>query len=151
MKAYAERRFGTLLLVDDNPADQELARRALERGAFDCDLRIVADGEEALEYLHESGRYADKSCAPRPDLVLLDLNLPKVGGLQVLENMKSDSQLSLIPVVVFTTSRHEADVASSYRLGCNAFMGKPMDVSEFMTALRKIGDYWLKLVVLPKQ
>jgi CheY-like chemotaxis protein len=139
----------TVLLAEDNPAEQNLARRSLHKGRIQCDLRVVSDGEEAMDYLLQRGRYADPDDAPRPELVLLDLNMPRLDGRQVLEQMKSDAALCTIPVVVLTTSRHEEDVVHSYKLGCNSFINKPLDVEEFIRVLRQLGKYWLKLVVLP--
>ncbi len=144
-------RLATILLAEDNPADQALTRRVLTHDVIRCDLRIVSDGEEALDYLRAEGRFAPPSDAPRPDLVLLDLNMPRLDGRQVLEEMQRNPALRVIPVIVLTTSRHEQDVFRSYELGCNSFINKPVDVPEFIAALRQLGDYWLKLVVLPSR
>ncbi len=144
-------RMATILLAEDNPAEQNLARRALEKGVIQCDLRVVSDGEEAMDYLLRRGPYSDPEQSPRPHLILLDLNMPKLDGRQVLERVKSDPALRKIPVVVLTTSRHDEDVARSYELGCNSFIGKPVDVHEFLDALRQLGGYWLRLVVLPAE
>lgn len=141
----------TVLLAEDNPADQQIARRALERGALRCDLRIVADGEEAMDYLLHRGRYADPRSAPRPDLILLDLNMPKLDGRQVLDQVKHSLELSSIPVVIFTTSEKEEDVNSSYQLGCNSFVRKPVDIHDFIGVLSELERYWLKLVLLPSR
>ena len=142
-------RLATVLLAEDNPAEQNLAQRALSKGIMQCDLRLVSDGEEAIAYLLGQGKYAALEAAPRPDLILLDLNMPKVDGRQVLERIKSDPKISAIPVVVLTTSTHEQDVVRSYELGCNSFINKPVDVQAFVEALEQLGSYWLKLVVLP--
>jgi CheY-like chemotaxis protein len=142
-------RLATILLAEDNPAEQHLARRALSKGVMRCDLRTVSDGEEAMDYLLRRDQYEDPIAAPRPDLVLLDLNMPKLDGRQVLEQMKSDPAINTIPVVVLTTSTHEQDVVRSYELGCNSFINKPVDVHAFLEALEQLGSYWLKLVVLP--
>ena len=142
-------RAATVLLVEDNPADQNLTRRALARGVIQCDLRVVSNGEEAMDYLLQREQFAGPAVGPRPDLVLLDLNMPRLDGKQVLERMKADSNLDTIPVVVLTTSRHEEDVVRSYKLGCNSFIQKPIGIQAFVAALEQLGAYWLKLVVLP--
>ena len=139
----------TILLAEDNPADQALTRRVLSSDVIPCDLRIVSDGEEALDYLLGRERYADHKDAPRPDLILLDINMPRLDGLQVLKSMRETPELEAIPVVVLTTSSHENDVLNSYKLGCNSFVNKPADVPEFIATLKQIGDYWLRLVMLP--
>ena len=142
-------RLATILLAEDNPAEQNLTRRALSKGVMQCDLRIVSDGEEAMAYLLRQGKYEDPEVSPRPDLILLDLNMPRLDGRQVLERTKSDPGINTIPVVVLTTSTHEQDVVRSYELGCNSFINKPVDVHAFLDALKQLGSYWLKLVVLP--
>ena len=142
-------RLATILLVEDNPAEQNLTRRALSKGVMKCNLYTVSDGEEAMAYLLRQGKYEDPKTSPRPDVVLLDLNMPKLDGRQVLERMKSDPEINTIPVVVLTTSTHEQDVVRSYELGCNSFINKPVDVHVFLEALEQLGSYWLKLVVLP--
>ena len=138
-----------VLLAEDNPAEQRLAQRALARGKISCDLRIVADGEEAMDYLLRRKRYVDPKQAPRPDLMLLDLNMPKLDGRQVLQQMKSVPQLAIIPVVVLTTSQQEQDILQSYQLGCNSFIKKPVDVHAFIDTMISLGLYWFHLVVLP--
>ena len=142
-------RGATVLLVEDNPAEQNLTRRALARGVIQCDLRVVSNGEEAMDYLLQREKFSDPASCPRPDLILLDLNMPRLDGRQVLERMKADSNLDTIPVIVLTTSRQEEDVVRSYRLGCNSFVQKPIEVQDFVAALEQLGAYWLKLVVLP--
>ncbi len=144
-------RMATVLLVEDNPAERNLARRALQKGVMQCDLRVVSDGEEAMDYLWRRGPYAAAEQSPRPHLILLDLNMPKLDGRQVLEKIKSDPALQSIPVVVMTTSRHDEDIARNYQLGCNSFISKPVEVHEFLDALRQLGCYWLRLVVLPAE
>ena len=128
-------RGATVLLVEDNPAEQNLTRRALARGVIQCDLRVVSDGEEAMDYLLQREKFTDRAACPEPDLVLLDLNMPRLDGKQVLERMKADSNLDTIPVVVLTTSRQEEDVVRSYKLGCNSFIQKPIEVQDFVAAL----------------
>ena len=143
--------MATILLAEDNPAEQNLARRALEKGVMQCDLRVVSDGEEAMDYLLRRGPYSDPEQSPRPHLILLDLNMPKLDGRQVLERIKADPALLKIPVVVLTTSRHDEDVARCYELGCNSFISKPVEIHDFLDAVRQLSCYWLRLVVLPAE
>lgn len=139
-----------ILLVEDDPGDQELTRRALTDDVLKAELHIVSDGEEALEYLHRRDRYADAQDAPYPDLVLLDLNMPNLDGREVLQRIKADPKLRKLPVVVLTTSRQEADIVRGYDLGCNSFITKPVDVDDFVRAIRELGSYWFELVTLPE-
>ncbi len=138
-----------ILLVEDNPAEQRLVQRTLSRGIVPCDLRIASDGEQALDYLHQRGDYADPASAPRPDLVLLDLNMPRIDGRQVLANIRQDPALKTIPVVVMTTSKAEQDIVRSYELGCNSYLNKPVEVPDCVQVLAGLQEYWFKLVVLP--
>ncbi len=140
-----------VLLVDDDPGDQELTRRALTGGMFRVDLRVVSDGEAAIEYLSRVGRHAGSGQSPVPDLVLLDLNMPKLDGREVLKSIKGTAALRHIPVVVLTTSQQEADIVRSYDLGCNAFITKPVEVDDFVHAIRELESYWFELVTLPGQ
>lgn len=137
-----------ILLVEDNPGDACLAREALEESKISNQLHIVEDGEEALAFLRQQGRF---STAPRPDLILLDLNLPKIDGRQVLAEIKSDDDLKRIPVVILTTSRSEEDVLKSYNLHANCYVTKPIDLNQFLRVVRSIEDFWLSIVVLPKR
>lgn len=138
-----------ILLVEDNPADQRATRRAFERSKLDNALTIVENGQEALDYLRKTGPYAEPAAAPRPDLILLDLNLPKVDGRQVLTEIKSDPDLKTIPVVVLTTSSAEEDVVRSYGLGVNSFITKPVEAAQFIQTVLELEHYWLRIVVLP--
>lgn len=133
-----------ILLAEDLPADAGLVRAALQEGRFYCTLDVVEDGEQALAYLR--GQMPN---ARRPDLVLLDLNLPRMCGREVLRAMKEDEVLRTIPVVVLTTSDVERDVEASYSLGAVGFVTKPLDVSEFFQAIHAIEDYWFTVVRLP--
>lgn len=139
----------TILLVEDDRGDQELTRRALDEGKIRNDLRIVEDGEEALAYLFRRGKYKDPATSPRPDLLLLDLNLPRVDGREVLEQIRADSKLRRMAVVVLTTSRQEEDILRSYELGCNSFITKPVDVNQFIQVIQALERYWFQIVVLP--
>ena len=140
-----------VLLVEDDPGDQELTRRALQEDVISTDLHIVADGEEAMEYLQHDGKYHDLALSPRPDLVLLDLNLPKLDGKQVLARIRGDAALRPMPVVILTTSKHEVDILRSYDVGCNSFITKPVEIDNFVRAVRELGSYWFELVALPER
>jgi CheY-like chemotaxis protein len=144
-----EIREAVVLLVEDNPAEQNLARRSFQKSQLNADLRIVSDGEEALDYLNRRKQFSDPASSPTPDIILLDLNLPKIDGKQVLKSIKSTEELANIPVVVLTTSKKEEDILKSYELGCSSFLVKPVEVEEFVKVLKELGSYWLKLVVLP--
>lgn len=138
-----------VLLVEDDVGDQELTRRALTQGVIRVDLRIISDGESALDYLYRRGKYLNAEDSPVPDLILLDLNMPKLDGREVLKSIKGDPDLRQLPVVVLTTSKQEADIVRSYDLGCNAFITKPVEVDEFIEAVRSLESYWFELVTLP--
>ena len=135
-----------ILLVEDNPGDADLAREALEGSKFNNILNVVDDGEKAMAYLRRDGLYAEVS---RPDLILLDLNIPKKDGRQVLSEIKEDDDLKRIPVVILTTSRAEEDIIKSYNLHCNCYITKPIDLNQFLSVVRAIEDFWLSIVVLP--
>jgi CheY-like chemotaxis protein len=142
-------RSAVILLVEDDPEDQELARRALQKSKVHNQLYVVNDGEEALDYLYRRGRYEHPKDSPRPDLILLDLNMPKLDGRAVLEQVKSDRELKSIAVVVLTTSSQEEDILRSYDLGVNSYISKPVRIEGFMKAIQDLEHYWLELVVLP--
>lgn len=135
-----------LLLVEDNAADVRLTEEALKEGRVRNNLHVVRDGVEALEFLRREGKYRD---APRPDLILLDLNLPRKDGREVLSEIKQDPDLRLIPVVVLTTSSTEADIMRSYKLHANCYITKPVDLEQFFKVVRSIDDFWLTVVRLP--
>jgi chemotaxis family two-component system response regulator Rcp1 len=135
-----------ILLVEDNPADVRLTREVLENGDSTTRLSVVGDGEEAMAFLRREGTYAE---CPRPRLVLLDLNLPKKDGREVLEELKRDSELCRIPVVVLTTSAAESDISRSYELHANCFITKPLDLDDFFTVVQSIKDFWLASARLP--
>lgn len=136
-----------ILLVEDNPGDAELAREALNNSKFMNELFVVDDGEKALDFLNQRGRYED---APRPDIILLDLNLPKKDGREVLAEIKADDRLKTIPVVVLTTSKADEDIAKSYRLHANCYITKPLDLKQFFQVVRNIKEFWMSIVVLPR-
>lgn len=135
-----------ILLVEDNPGDVRLTIEALKDGKMDNPLDAVRDGVEALAYLRQEGIYADK---PRPDLILLDLNLPRMDGREVLAAIKEDPGLRQIPVVVLTTSQAEQDILKSYHLHANCFITKPVDLDQFVNVVRGIDSFWLSIVTLP--
>ncbi|MFD4127334.1 response regulator [Streptomyces globisporus] len=135
-----------VLLVEDDPGDELMTREAFEDNKIRNTLHVVRDGQEALDFLYRRGEYAE---APRPDLVLLDLNLPKYDGRQVLEQIKGDPELSLIPVVVLTTSSAEEDILRSYKLHANAYVTKPVDLDQFIAAVRQIDEFFVTVVRLP--
>jgi len=137
-----------ILLAEDDLGDQELTRRALKEGKIWNHLYVVNNGEEALDYLFRRGRYKDPATSPRPDLMLLDLNMPRVDGRQVLEQMRTEPDLRRIAVVVLTTSRQEEDIIRSYDLGCNSFITKPVDMGQFTKIIQTLEQYWFVLVVL---
>ncbi|MFD5901157.1 response regulator [Streptomyces microflavus] len=135
-----------VLLVEDDPGDELMTREAFEDNKIRNTLHVVRDGQEALDFLYRRGEYTE---APRPDLVLLDLNLPKYDGRQVLEQIKSDPELALIPVVVLTTSSAEKDILRSYKLHANAYVTKPVDLDQFIAAVRQIDEFFVTVVRLP--
>lgn len=137
-----------ILLVEDNPGDVRLTQEALREGKVRNSLSIVNDGVAAMSFLRREGAYAN---APRPDIVLLDLNLPKKDGRQVLEEIKLDPDLRRIPVVVLTTSKAEEDVLRSYNLHANCYISKPVDLEQFLGVVRSIEDFWLCIVKLPSE
>lgn len=135
-----------ILLVEDNPGDADLAREALDNSKLNNALHVVDDGEKAMSFLRQEGSYVD---VPLPDLILLDLNLPKKDGRQVLAEIKADQDLKQIPVVILTTSQAEEDVIKTYNLHANCYITKPIDLNQFLHVVRSIEDFWLSIVVLP--
>jgi chemotaxis family two-component system response regulator Rcp1 len=135
-----------ILLVEDNPGDVRLTEEALKDGKVSNRLNVVGDGVEALAFLRQEGKYAG---APRPDVILLDLNLPRKDGRQVLAEIKADDDLKRIPVVVLTTSSSEQDILRSYNLHANCYITKPVDLEQFIEVVKGIEDFWLTIVKLP--
>jgi len=132
---------GRILLVEDDPKDTELTMTALEDYNLSNEVVIASDGEEALDYLYQRGKFAARG-EGNPAVLLLDLKLPKVDGLEVLQQIKSDDNLKMIPVVVLTSSREERDMVASYKLGVNAYVVKPVDFHEFVNAIKELGMFW---------
>lgn len=137
-----------ILLVEDNPADVDLTRETMELCKIVNNLNVVHDGVEALQFLRRQAPYTD---APRPDLVLLDLNLPRKDGREVLREVKSDPQLKTIPVVVLTSSEAERDIVKTYSLGANCYITKPVDLDQFSRVVEAIENFWFMVVKLPPQ
>lgn len=135
-----------ILLVEDNPGDVELTREAMEDAKLTNTLHVVQDGVEAMKFLRRQGAYAD---SPRPDMILLDLNLPRKDGREVLAEIKSDDSLRIIPVIVLTTSRAEEDILKSYQLNANSYISKPVDFAGFARVVRSLQSFWFSVVILP--
>jgi CheY-like chemotaxis protein len=136
-----------VLLIEDDPGDELITREAFEHNKISNTLHVAHDGQEGLDFLYRREPYTD---APRPDLILLDLNLPKYDGRQLLETIKSDPELNHIPVVVLTTSSAEEDILRSYKLHANAYVTKPVDLDQFMNAVRQIDEFFVQVVRLPQ-
>jgi CheY-like chemotaxis protein len=145
MATMPSRRSATILSAEDDADFRLLVKRAVDRSRLGIDLRFVEDGDQLLDYLHGRGAFADAEHAPRPGLILLDLNLPRTDGRDALRAIKADPALRTIPVVVFTTSNAAEDVALCYGLGANAFVRKPMDMAALVDLMATIGHFWLEL------
>ncbi len=139
-----------ILIVEDNPNDAEMAIRALKRNNLANKVFVVTDGEEALEFLFSRGKYNLRKTCVRPRMVLLDLKLPKIGGLEVLKEIKENPETKVIPVIVLTSSKEEKDLVESYQLGVNSYIVKPVEFEKFVDAVNKLGMYWLLLNQQPK-
>lgn len=137
-----------ILLVEDNPGDVRLTQEAFKESKFIHELHVAKDGVEALEYLYRQGKFND---APTPDIILLDLNLPRKNGREVLTEIKNDLNLKFIPVVILTTSEADEDILNSYKLHANCFITKPVEFEKFLEIVKKIEDFWLSIVKLPKK
>jgi len=134
------------LLVEDNPGDVRLTQEALKNHKVQNNLHVVTDGEEAMDFLRRQGKHKN---APRPDIILLDLNLPRKDGREVLAEIKSDPDLKTIPVVIITSSEAEQDIVKSYNLNANCYVTKPVDLDQFIKVVQSINDFWLTIVKLP--
>lgn len=145
-----ENRLIDILLVEDNPNDAELTLRALKKNHIANTVHLVTDGAEALDFFFGTGKYSDRDCGINPKLVILDLKLPKVDGLEILRVVKADERTKHIPIVVLTSSKEESDIVASYKLGANSFIVKPVDFTKFIDSVRELGMYWLLLNEPPK-
>jgi two-component system response regulator len=139
-----------ILMVEDNPDDEKLTLRALRKYQLTNKIHVVRDGQEALDYVFCAGPYADREIANHPHVILLDIKLPLIDGLEVLRRIKTDDRTRTIPVVMLTSSREERDLVESYRLGVNSYIVKPVDFDQFMESARTLGMYWLLLNSPPK-
>ncbi|MDD5165988.1 MAG: response regulator [Candidatus Omnitrophica bacterium] len=135
-------RFTKILLVEDNPDDILIIERALKEARVINKVWIARDGQEAMDFLQHKGKYEDPALAPRPGLILLDINLPKVNGLEVLKKIKEDDNFKRIPTVMLTVSKRDEDIVKSYNYGCNSFIQKPLEFEKFVDLVRQVGLYW---------
>jgi len=140
-------KLAEILLIEDNPGDARLTQEALKDGKMKINLSIVYDGEEGTDFLFKRNQYKD---APRPDLIILDLNLPKKNGREVLAEIKADETLKMIPVIILTTSKAQEDIIKSYNLHANCYITKPIDLTKFFEVVKLIEGFWLTIVKLPK-
>lgn len=140
-----------ILLAEDDPDDRLLTIRALKKNRLANDIKWVENGEELMDYLHRRGDYSDAAAAPRPGLILLDLNMPRMDGREALQAIKSDENLRRIPIVVLTTSQAEKDILQSYNLGVNAFVTKPVTFEGLAEAVKVLGSFWFEIVKLPPE
>ncbi len=138
-----------ILLVEDSIADQVLIARAVRKSGFNTKLYVVGDGVEAMSFLYHQGAYQDLALSPRPDLILLDINMPKMDGKQVLQKIREDQTLHNLPVIMLTTSNQERDIVDSYKLGVNAYITKPNTLEGFIIAVKTLEDFWFDVVELP--
>lgn len=138
-----------ILLVEDNPDDIDITRRALKEAKIINKLWIARDGQEAMDYLQHRESYQDYSISPKPGLILLDINLPKLNGIEVLRKIKEDPDLKRIPVVMLTVSKRDEDIVKSYNLGCNSFIQKPVNFDSFVEVIKQISLYWGILNIIP--
>ena len=148
MNPNAREKLIEILLVEDNPGDVRLTRESFKEGRLRNNMSVAEDGIEAMAFLHREGKYTN---APRPDLILLDLNLPKKDGREVLAEIKKDPELKRIPVVILTSSEAEKDIMKTYDLHANCYITKPVDLDQFIKAMRLIEDFWLTMVKLPSE
>ncbi|MDH5668124.1 MAG: response regulator [Nitrospira sp.] len=140
-----------IVIVEDNPDDELLVRRALKQHNITNEIVVLRDGVEAVDYMLGTGQYAGRDTSVQPQVVLLDMNLPKLNGLDVLKRLRADERTALIPVVMLTTSKEESDMIVSYKLGANSFVSKPVEFTQFVEAVKQLGLYWLLLNKTPEQ
>ena len=139
-----------MLLIEDSPEDREATIRALKRAGVANPIHCCVNGDDALDYLFHRGKYSDASLAPRPNIILLDLNMPGTDGREVLAEVKQTEHLQSIPVIILTTSTDSRDVNSCYQMGANSYVKKPVDLEGFMRSVQRLKDYWFEVVILPK-
>ena len=149
MSSSAPRPAAVILVAEDDAGDRILIDESLQATKMCKQVQMVVDGEEAMEYLYQRGRYAVPASAPRPDLILLDLNMPRLGGKEVLTRLKADAERKSIPIVAFTTSGREEDISQCYAIGVNSYVQKPTDFDQFQLALQALEHYWLEVSRLP--
>jgi two-component system, response regulator len=145
MEGYLSNKTVLILLIEDNPDDEELTLLAFEQSRIASEIAVARDGVEALDYLFGQGKFAERNLDVMPALVLLDLQLPRINGLEVLQRLRADKRTKFIPVVILTTSNEQQDLINSYKLGCNSYIRKPVDFDQFQTAVQQLGMYWLLL------
>jgi two-component system, chemotaxis family, response regulator Rcp1 len=148
MKAVPEKRPIVILMVEDNPTDVLIAKEGFSGANMENTLYVADDGIEAIEFLNQRGKYAD---SPRPDLIVLDLNMPRKNGQEVLAEIKSDVRFKHIPVIILTTSKSQDDISRAYGLHANCYISKPVDFDEFTHVVQRIQDFWFSLVILPSE
>ena len=141
--------LAVVLLVEDNPADQQLTIRAFKKGRVNTNLQIAGDGVIAMDYLLGNGKFKDREVYPIPDLILLDINMPRKDGKQVLQEIRDNNKLKIIPVIMLTTSDQEKDIIDSYNMGVNAYISKPVRIKDFMQVVDKLEDFWFALNTMP--
>jgi two-component system response regulator len=142
-------RFGTILLVEDNPDDEMLALRALKKTETKNSVIVARDGQEALDYVFGTGKFNGRDPNETPQVIFLDIQLPKLNGLEVLKNIRNDQRTSLIPIVLLTSSDEERDMVDGYKLGANSYINKPVDFDEFIEQVKVLGRYWLAINKTP--
>lgn len=138
----------TILIVEDSPEDYEATKRALRKSGLSNTIEHCIDGDEALDFLHQRGEFSE---ARRPGIILLDLNMPGTDGREVLQDIKSNDDLKMIPVIVLTTSNDERDIDACYKAGANSYVAKPVGLNDFLRAIQRLHDYWFEIVVIPKE
>ncbi len=141
----------TILMADDDQDDCLLVKEAFSEKSFENDLRFVADGEDLMDYLYRRGKFAEPDSAPRPGLILLDLNMPRKDGREALKEIKSNRDFRHIPIIILTTSHEQDDIIRSYRVGANSFVTKPVSFEDLLNLVENLGRYWLEIVELPRE
>lgn len=138
-----------ILLVEDNEADVKITLRSFKKSIVQSNINVVNDGQEALDYIYGTGKFSDRATYPMPNVILMDLNMPKLTGLQVLEKLKSDPEYKAIPIVMLTSSKNEEDVIKCYQSGANSYIKKPVNYEDFESVTKNFMDYWKNTIILP--